>query len=72
MKKFISNNKITLSGLLTGAGLGFLYYYFIGCASGACPITSDPFISTVYGAFMGGVFFNLFEKKDEPKNLKKP
>lgn len=38
--------------LLGGAG-GFAYYYFIGCASGTCPITSSPYISTGYGALIG-------------------
>jgi len=37
----------------TGAVLGFLYYKFIGCATGACPITSNPVISTLYGALIG-------------------
>ena len=32
---------------------GFLYYRFVGCASGACPITSNPYISTVYGGVIG-------------------
>lgn len=36
-----------------GAGTGFAYYYFIGCASGTCPITSNPYISTAYGAVVG-------------------
>ncbi len=36
-----------------GGLLGFAYYYFIGCRSGACPLTGNPFISTGYGAFMG-------------------
>lgn len=36
-----------------GAGAGFAYYYFIGCASGTCPITSNPYISTAYGAVVG-------------------
>ena len=40
-------------GPLIGAVAGFAYYKFIGCASGACPITSNPWISTVYGAIMG-------------------
>jgi len=36
-----------------GAVLGYAYYRFIGCTSGACPITSNPWISTIYGALMG-------------------
>jgi hypothetical protein len=40
-------------GVVIGAGLGFGYYKFIGCASGTCPITSNPYISTLYGALMG-------------------
>ncbi len=41
-----------LAVLLGGAG-GFLYYRFIGCKSGACPITGNPWISTLYGALIG-------------------
>jgi len=40
-------------GLVVGGALGFAYYRFIGCASGACPITSNPWASTLYGAVMG-------------------
>ncbi|MEO8167261.1 MAG: DUF6132 family protein [bacterium] len=42
-------------GLFTAAGaaVGFAYYYYIGCASGSCPITSNPYISTAYGALVG-------------------
>jgi hypothetical protein len=36
-----------------GALGGFAYYYFIGCRSGACPISSNLWISTAYGAGMG-------------------
>jgi len=39
--------------IVGGGGLGFAYYRFIGCASGTCPITSNPYISTIYGAVMG-------------------
>jgi len=39
---------ITLGGLG-----GFLYYYFIGCTSGSCAITSDPYSSIFFGIFMG-------------------
>jgi len=36
-----------------GAIGGFAYYHFVGCASGTCPISSNPYISTAYGALMG-------------------
>jgi phage shock protein E len=38
---------------LIGAMGGYAYYYFIGCSSGACPISSNPWISTLYGAGFG-------------------
>ena len=40
-------------GPVIGAVIGFGYYKFIGCSSGTCPITSNPWISTLYGALMG-------------------
>jgi hypothetical protein len=39
--------------ILGGATLGFCYYRFVGCRTGTCPISSNPFISTIYGALMG-------------------
>lgn len=41
-------------GILLGGVLGFAYYWTIGCSSGGCPITSDPWISTFWGAAIGG------------------
>ncbi|HEY9072331.1 MAG TPA: DUF6132 family protein [Candidatus Ozemobacteraceae bacterium] len=36
-----------------GAAAGFLFYKFIGCSSGTCPITSSPVGSTIYGLLIG-------------------
>ncbi len=36
-----------------GALGGFAYYTFIGCTTGTCPITSNPFSSTLYGGLLG-------------------
>lgn len=52
--------------VLAGAGLGYAYYHFIGCTSGACPITSNPYISTIYGA-VAGFIISMPTKKKEAK-----
>ncbi len=44
--------RITI-GVILGAAAGYAYYRLVGCASGACPITSNPWISTAYGAGLG-------------------
>jgi hypothetical protein len=43
----------TLAYVAGGAVFGFAYHKIIGCRSGACPITANPYISTLYGALMG-------------------
>lgn len=41
-------------GALLGALVGyFVFYKFIGCANGSCPITSNKFVSTIYGTIIG-------------------
>ena len=47
-----------LIGLLTGGVLGFAYYYFIGCNSGGCAITSNPFRMTAYGMLFGALLIS--------------
>ena len=51
---------ITIAGIIAGGVGGYLYYSFIGCSSGQCSITSSPVNSTLYGAMMGGLLFNIF------------
>jgi len=63
---FLIKHKFTLIGLAIGALAGYLYYYFVGCASGTCSITSKPINSTLYGALMGALIPNAF--KSENKN----
>lgn len=47
-------------GAVLGGGLGFAYYKFIGCSSGACPLTSHPVISSIYGAVLGALIATSF------------
>ena len=43
-------------GALVGGVLGYGVYRFIGCSTGACPITSNPWISTIFGVVIGALF----------------
>ena len=56
-------------GILIGSVAGLLYWKFIGCESGSCSISSSPYISTLYGAILGGLLFSIFriEKKDKQR-----
>lgn len=62
--------KLLLS-ILAGAGLGYMYYYFVGCNSGTCPITSTWYITTLYGAVFGLVFAFPTKSKKDAENDKK-
>jgi Family of unknown function (DUF6132) len=65
MKKWLLKNKLTLIGVGLGMTAGYLYWYFIGCSSGQCAITSNPINSTLYGSLMGALTLNLFKKENK-------
>jgi hypothetical protein len=44
----------TLLGVALGAAAGALYAHFIGCRTGACPITGNPWVAGFFGAWIGG------------------
>jgi hypothetical protein len=39
--------------IIVGGIAGFLYYRFVGCTSGTCAITSNPYMSIIFGGFLG-------------------
>ena len=71
MKDWPLKRIILLSiGLAIGAGAGYLYWFYVGCNSGSCLITSKASNSTMYGLVMGGLlagtvwdFINKEKKK---------
>ncbi|MFC2076809.1 DUF6132 family protein [candidate division KSB1 bacterium] len=50
---------LTIVGVLVGAGAGVGFYFLVGCRTGACPLTSNPVSSALYGALMGFLFTRL-------------
>jgi Family of unknown function (DUF6132) len=65
IKSIRNGIKITVIGAVVGGAAGFLYYRFIGCSSGSCMITSNPYISTLYGMLMGGLIADSFRIKKQ-------
>jgi len=45
-------------GITLGGIAGFSYYYYVGCSTGSCAITSSPYISTIYGGLFGYLIVN--------------
>lgn len=68
MKEFITQYKLSIAGVMIGAILGYAYYFFIGCTTGSCAITSKPVNSTLYGSVMGYLLFSVFEKSKKPQD----
>ena len=49
-----------LIGAAAGAVLGFGWHKLVGCSTGACPLTSNPVISTLYGMTVGALLAGSF------------
>jgi xanthine/uracil permease len=66
MAEWVKNNFPKLKRfypVLAGAAVGYLYYFFIGCNTGSCAITSNPWSSILYGSLFGALLIS----KPKPK-----
>lgn len=70
MKDFFKKHWLKMAGVLVGALGGYLYYYYVGCVSGTCPITSNPYSMMIYGAVMGYLLFNVLSNIKKQKKVK--
>ena len=70
--EFLKKHKILIIFTFLGMLGGFLYWKYVGCLSGSCPIKSVWYWSTLYGGLIGlllGSFINdLIIKYNKKKN----
>jgi hypothetical protein len=59
------NTLKNIAGLLLGALGGFIYYRTIGCNSGSCAITSNPYMSILWGAAIGYLLADVFKIREK-------
>ncbi len=62
MKEYLRKHLIIVIGTIAGAAGGFLYWKFIGCQSGTCPIKSVWYLSTLWGLVMGYLVGSIIEE----------
>ena len=67
-KLWIKRYGLTVLGAVLGVIGGYLYWRYVGCASGTCPITSSPWMSSLWGALFGGSFLGLFQPGEKSKS----
>jgi hypothetical protein len=65
MKSLFKKYRITILGVIIGIVSGFLYWHFIGCSNGTCPLTTSPIKSTFFGAIIGGLMFSPNKNKNK-------
>ena len=62
-KKKSKFNWLPVIGAVVGALGGYIYYIQVGCKSGSCAITSNPYMSMLWGAAIGYLVFDLFKRR---------
>ena len=43
------------TGIIVGGTIGFGWYKLVGCSTGACPLTSHPLVTVLYGSAVGAL-----------------
>ena len=67
-KLFGKISVLSAIGLVVGAIGGYIYYIKVGCASGSCAITSNPWMSTAWGGAFGYLVFDMFNQKKKKES----
>lgn len=68
IKSLLKKRWLLIAGTVAGLLGGYLYYHFIGCNSGTCPITSNPWVSTLYGGLIGFLLSDIVKPKSKKEN----
>ena len=64
MKNYFWRHLPLFGGIVLGALAGYGWYFWAGCENG-CPIQSQPFPSTAYGALVGAMLFTGIRKTNQ-------
>lgn len=71
MKEFIRKHKIGLLLIVPGVIGGYLYWYYIGCLSGTCPLKSNWYYTVLFGGLIGYFIGDIIDDYIKKKNISK-
>jgi len=57
----------SIVGMIVGVIAGYIYYSQVGCKSGSCAITSNPWLTMLWGLLMGYLVGDMFNKEVKKK-----
>ena len=69
--EFLKKHKLVVISTVTGLLAGFLYWKFVGCLSGTCPIKSVWYLSTLFGGVIGYLSGSIVNDFIEARRKKK-
>ena len=68
--EFLKKHKFSFVLLLPGIIAGYLYWKYVGCMSGTCPITSNWHSMVVFGGLIGYFIGDSIDDMIKKKNQK--
>lgn len=67
MNKWIINRKVSFIVSILGGVAGYAYWFYVGCESGTCAITSVWYKTVIYGVIMGWLVGEMMNDKLKKK-----
>lgn len=55
------------AGSIAGGLAGYLYWYYVGCLSGTCPLKSTPTVSILLGIMVGAYLSGFIQRRGTDK-----
>lgn len=65
MRMFIKKYKFEIIGGIIGLLGGYLYWRYVGCVSGTCPIKANWYTMAPYGMLFGILLGGLIKPKEK-------
>ncbi len=72
IKQFWKKNRFSILGFAVGMLGGYLYWYYVGCLSGTCPLKKtwyyDAFLGGLIGLLIADIIVSIINKQKRQNN----